>query len=166
MFEKIKAVALDVDGVMTDGSFWWGTNGEEFKRFSLADLTGISRARAAGIHVALISGESSPAGMALTQRLADKLKLTDVYKGCHDKAAAVREFAARYGIALSDVCFIGDDIIDLPAFAVVGLAVAPADAQTCALEKAGHITKRDGGRGAVRETMDAILSAISSTSLL
>jgi 3-deoxy-D-manno-octulosonate 8-phosphate phosphatase (KDO 8-P phosphatase) len=166
MFETIKAVALDVDGVMTDGTFWWGTNGDESKRFYLPDLTGVSMARDAGIKLALISGESSAAGMTLTQRLADKLKITDVYKGCHDKAGAVREFAERHGIALADVCFIGDDIIDLPAFAVVGLAVAPANAQDCARAKARHITKRDGGQGAVRETMDAILNARSGARTL
>ena len=161
MFKQIKAVALDVDGVLTDGTFWWGTNGEELKRFSFADMTGISLALQAGIKLALISGESSASGMAITQRLADKLKITDVYKGCHDKARAVREFTAYHGMALSDVCFIGDDVIDLPAFAIVGLAVAPADAQPCVRAQARHVTTCNAGRGAVREVLDAILNARS-----
>ena len=91
--KNIQAVAMDVDGVLTDGMYWWGSNGEELKRFCFADSTGISRAMKAGIRIALISGESSEAGMTLVQRFADKLKITDVYKGCHDKAPALRDFA-------------------------------------------------------------------------
>lgn len=155
--EKIKAVAMDVDGVLTDGTFWWGTNGEEFKRFSYADTTGISQAMRAGIKIGLISGESSPAGMKLVQRLADKLKIEDVYKGCHDKEAAVREFAQKYGLDLSEVCFVGDDFIDVPAMSVVGLAVAPADAQHIARSKAHIVTSLNGGHGAVRELLDRLL---------
>jgi 3-deoxy-D-manno-octulosonate 8-phosphate phosphatase (KDO 8-P phosphatase) len=156
--KKIRAVAMDVDGVLTDGTFWWGPNGEEFKRFCYADTTGISQAMRAGIRIVLISGESSPAGMKLVERLAEKLKIEDVYKGCHDKEAAIREFAQRHSFDLSEVCFIGDDVIDVPAMAVVGLAVAPADAQEIARSKAHLVTRLNGGRGAVRELLDRILA--------
>jgi 3-deoxy-D-manno-octulosonate 8-phosphate phosphatase (KDO 8-P phosphatase) len=157
MFEKIKAIATDVDGVLTDGMFWWGTNGEEFKRFSFADVTGIALARKAGLKLALISGESSESGMALVQRFADKLQITDVYKGCHDKAAAVTEFAAHHNLQLSEICFIGDDVPDLPAMEIVGVPVAPANAQAVAREKAAWIASRDGGSGVLREVIDLIL---------
>jgi len=157
MFEKIKAIATDVDGVLTDGMFWWGTNGEEFKRFSFADVTGIALARKAGLKLALISGESSESGMALVQRFADKLQITDVYKGCHDKAAAVTEFAAHHNLQLSEICFIGDDVPDLPAMEIVGVPVAPANAQAFAREKAAWIASRDGGSGVLREVIDLIL---------
>jgi 3-deoxy-D-manno-octulosonate 8-phosphate phosphatase (KDO 8-P phosphatase) len=163
MFQGIKAVAMDVDGVLTDGTFWWGINGEEFKRFCFADVTGIPLARKAGIKLALISGESSPSGMALVQRFADKLKIVDVYKGCHDKAAAVRDFAEKHQIPLQAVCFIGDDVPDLPAMGVTGLAAAPADAQPVAKAKAHYITSRNGGSGAVREVLDAILEHHTKT---
>src|SRR5579862_9621554 len=153
----ILAVAMDVDGVLTDGTFWWGVNGEELKRFCFADTTGISRALRAGIKIALISGESSPSGMALVQRLADKLNIADVYKGCHDKAAAVRDFATRHELDLARICFIGDDFIDVPAMSIVGLAVAPADAQLQARSRAQWVTERNGGQGAVREVLEAIL---------
>jgi 3-deoxy-D-manno-octulosonate 8-phosphate phosphatase (KDO 8-P phosphatase) len=156
-FDKVRAVAMDVDGVLTDGTFWWGTNGEEFKRFCFADSTGIALAQRAGLKVALISGESSTAGMALVQRFADKLKIADVYKGCHDKAAAISDFAEKNHLQLSEICFIGDDFIDVPAMAAVGLAAAPADAQPAARQKAHLITERNGGHGAVREVLDAIL---------
>jgi len=157
MFEKIKAIATDVDGVLTNGMFWWGTNGEEFKRFSFADVTGIALARKAGLKLALISGESSESGMALVQRFADKLQITDVYKGCHDKAAAVTEFAAHHNLQLSEICFIGDDVPDLPAMEIVGVPVAPANAQAVAREKAAWIASRDGGSGVLREVIDLIL---------
>jgi 3-deoxy-D-manno-octulosonate 8-phosphate phosphatase (KDO 8-P phosphatase) len=158
---RIRGIAMDVDGVLTDGTFWWGSNGEEFKRFSFADTTGIYRAIGAGIKIALISGESSAAGMALVQRLADKLRITDVHKGCHDKAAAVREFAAKYAFALDEVCFVGDDFIDVPALEIVGFAVVPADAQAGARTKANLVTEHNGGAGAVREVIEMILEARS-----
>jgi 3-deoxy-D-manno-octulosonate 8-phosphate phosphatase (KDO 8-P phosphatase) len=159
MFENIKAIAMDVDGVLTDGTVWWGTNGEEFKRFSYADISGVPMAHKAGLKLALISGESNPASGTLVQRFADKLKITDVYKGCHDKAAAVREFAAKYQVALADVCFIGDDNPDLAAMEIVGAPVAPANAQTAARGRAKFIATREGGKGVAREVIELILQA-------
>jgi 3-deoxy-D-manno-octulosonate 8-phosphate phosphatase (KDO 8-P phosphatase) len=158
MFENIKAVAMDVDGVLTDGTFWWSTNGDEAKRFCYADVSGIPKGREAGIIYALISGESSPASMALVQRYADKLKIADVYKGCHDKAAAVRDFAQKHRLQLSQICFIGDDLPDIPAMEIVGLAIAPANGQSAAKTKAHFIAKQNGGFGVVREIIDAILT--------
>lgn len=160
-FKNIQAVLMDVDGVLTDGSFWWGINGEEYKRFCFADATGIAQALGAGVKIGLISGESSEAGMRLVQRLADKLKIVDVYKGCHDKAGAIRDFASRNNIALSDICFIGDDSIDVEAMTIVGLAVAPADAQGPAMSSAHLVTKSRAGHGAVRELLDGILAVKS-----
>jgi len=157
MFERTRAIATDVDGVLTDGTFWWGTNGEEFKRFCFADLTGVAMARKAGLHLALISGESSEAARVLVQRFADKLQITDVYAGCHDKAAAVSEFAAMHLLQLSEVCFIGDDLLDVPAMEIVGIGVAPANAQKAARAKAGWIASRDGGCGVLREVVEKII---------
>jgi 3-deoxy-D-manno-octulosonate 8-phosphate phosphatase (KDO 8-P phosphatase) len=158
MFESIKAVAMDFDGVLTDGGLWWGINGEEMKRLCFADVTGIPLARQAGIKLALISGESSPAGMGLVQRFADKVRITDVYKGCHDKAGAIRDFAQRHRLELSQVCFIGDDVNDLPAMALAGLPAAPANAQPAVKAKAAFVASQGGGFGAVREIIDAILA--------
>lgn len=152
---------MDVDGVLSDGGFWWSAGGEELKRFCYADVTGISRALASGLVVALISGESSSDGMALVQRYADKLKIEDVYKGCHDKAGAVRELAGKHGLRLSEVCYIGDDVIDIPAMEIAGLAVAPPNAQDAVLAKAQYVTKLGGGHGAVREVLERILDGRS-----
>lgn len=154
---------MDVDGVLTDGTFLWGVNAEELKRFCFVDVTGIALARAAGVMIALISGESSPDGMALVQRYADKLGIVDVYKGCHDKAAALRDFATAHQIELDETCFIGDDVIDLPAMAVAGLAAAPADAHSSVLAKADYVTGAGGGKGAVREVLDLVVGQRDAT---
>lgn len=154
---------MDVDGVLTDGGFWWTASGEELKRFCFADITGISRARASGLVIALVSGESSPDGMALVQRFADKVNVSDVYKGCHDKAGALRDLAARHGLDLSAVCYIGDDVIDIPAMEIAGMAVAPPNAQNPVRAMAGYVTQAGGGHGAVREVLEKILDGRDPT---
>ncbi len=158
MFKNIKAIAMDFDGVLTDGTALWGANGEEMKRICFADVTGIPLARQAGIKLALISGESSPSGMALVQRFADKVKIDDVYKGCHDKAGAVQDFAQKHNLPLIQVCFIGDDVNDLPAMALVGVATAPQNAQPAVKARAAFVAAQPGGSGAVREIIDVILA--------
>src|ERR1700679_534830 len=105
---SIRAIALDVDGVLTDGTFWWGPNGEEFKRFSFLDVMGVSLGLRAGLRFALISGEDSP----LVDRFARKMGIEDVYKGCKDKAAALKSFAEKRGLDLASICFMGDDVND------------------------------------------------------
>jgi 3-deoxy-D-manno-octulosonate 8-phosphate phosphatase (KDO 8-P phosphatase) len=157
---KIRGLALDVDGVLTDGTFWWGPNGEEFKRFSFADIMGVSRACKAGLILALISGEDSP----LVDRYANKFAIQDCFKGCKDKAAALREFAERRGLSLEEICFMGDDINDLGAMAIAGFSAAPANAEGAARKEAQFVTKHKGGRGAVRELVDLILSRRDSFS--
>jgi 3-deoxy-D-manno-octulosonate 8-phosphate phosphatase (KDO 8-P phosphatase) len=156
--KQLKAIALDVDGVLTDGGVWWGPNGEEWKRFCFADIMGVSLAIKSGVLVALISGEDSP----LVDRFAAKMAITDVEKGCKDKGRALRSFTERRGLSLSDVAFMGDDINDLEAMRIAGLAAAPANAMPAVLAQAAFIAQRPGGHGAVRELIDAILSARSA----
>jgi 3-deoxy-D-manno-octulosonate 8-phosphate phosphatase (KDO 8-P phosphatase) len=153
--KEIRAIALDVDGVLTDGGVWWGPNGEEWKRFSFADIMGVSNARKAGLIVTLISGEDSP----LVDRFAEKFQLTDITKGCRDKAGALRSFAERQHLPLSAICFMGDDVNDIAAQQLAGLSAAPADAHAAVLATATFIAKNKGGNGAVRELIDAILAA-------
>ncbi len=153
--KEIRAIALDVDGVLTDGGIWWGPNGEEWKRFCFADVMGVSLARKAGLLVTLISGEDSP----LVDRFAAKFALTDITKGCRDKAEALRAYAERNQLQLKEICFMGDDVNDLPALTLAGVAAAPADARPAVLQKAAFIAGSKGGNGAVRELVDAILQA-------
>ncbi len=151
----IRAVALDVDGVLTDGGFWLGPGGEEWKRFSFADVMGISLARRSGISVTLVSGEDS----SLVDQFAERFGIADVEKHCKDKAIAVRDFSERAAIALCDMCFMGNDVNDIGAMKLVGLAAAPSDAQPAVLKCASFVTKSTGGNGAVRELIDALIAA-------
>ena len=150
----VKAIALDFDGVLTDGGFWWGPDGAEWKRLSFADVMGVSLARKAGLLVTIISGEDSP----LVDRFAAKLNLPEVTKGCKDKAAALAAFIRRNGLTPSEVCFMGDDVNDVAAMELAGLAAAPADARPAARRKADLVTTAPGGNGAVRELVDLILA--------
>ena len=153
---KIKAIAMDVDGVLTDGSVWWGPNGEEWKRFHFADIMGLSLARRAGMTIALMSGENSP----LVDRLAEKFGISDVHKGCKDKAGALRAFSKRHSLPLEQICFIGDDINDLPALAIAGLSACPADARPAIRKTCQMVSKLSGGNGAVREVVDMVLATV------
>jgi 3-deoxy-D-manno-octulosonate 8-phosphate phosphatase (KDO 8-P phosphatase) len=151
----IKAVAMDVDGVLTDGTVWLDEGGRETKAISFADIMGVSLGRRAGLLFAFVSGEGGPS----LDRIAAKFGITEVYRDCKDKAGAVRDFAARHGLELAEVCFIGDDVNDVPALKICGLAVTPANAQAAASAAASIVTIRPGGAGAVREVIDDLLRA-------
>jgi 3-deoxy-D-manno-octulosonate 8-phosphate phosphatase (KDO 8-P phosphatase) len=150
----IKAVVMDVDGVLTDGTVWLDGTGQESKRIAFADIMGVSLGRRAGLLFALISGE----GGSLFDVIAAKLGITETYPGCKDKAGAVRDFAARHELDLAEVCFIGDDINDAAAMELCGLAVAPAGAQSAAVAVANVVATQPGGGGAVREVIELLLS--------
>ena len=94
----------------------------------------------------------------MVDRFAAKMNLTDITKGCKDKAAALRAFAGRHQLALEEICFMGDDVNDLAAMELAGLAAAPADGHLAARGKAGLVTQARGGNGAVRELVDQILA--------
>ena len=149
----IKAVVMDVDGVLTDGTVWLDEAGHESKRISFADIMGVSMGRRAGLQFGLVSGE----GGRLLDAIAAKLGITDVYPGCKDKAAAVRDFAARHDLDVSELCFIGDDVNDDEAMRLCGLAAAPSTAHHTTLTVATLVTDRPGGTGAVREVIDGLL---------
>jgi 3-deoxy-D-manno-octulosonate 8-phosphate phosphatase (KDO 8-P phosphatase) len=155
LLRRIKAIAMDVDGVLTDGGVWWGPNGEEWKRFHFADIMGLSLARKSGLVIALVSGENSP----LVDRLANKLGIGDIHKDCKDKASALRAFSEKHGLHLQEICFIGDDVNDLPALSIVGLSACPADARPSIRKSCQVVTKLGGGNGAVREVVDMLLAS-------
>jgi 3-deoxy-D-manno-octulosonate 8-phosphate phosphatase (KDO 8-P phosphatase) len=153
--KDIRAVALDVDGVLTDGGVWWGPDGQEWKRFSYPDIMGVSLGTKAGLLFALISGEDSP----LVDRFAAKMGITFVEKNCKDKADALRRFSLVTTIPLSAIAFMGDDVNDLAALELSGFSAAPANAQPVVRQRASFVTKAVGGRGAVREFVEAVLAA-------
>jgi len=156
---RIRAVMLDVDGVLTDDGFWWDGAGQELKRFCFLDVMGISRASRAGLRFGLCSGEDS----AIVARYATKLAISDVYLGCKDKAAALRDFATRHGLALEKIAFMGNDVNDVEAMAIAGLAAVPADAHPSVARRAALVTQRVAGHGAVRELLDMLVPSINPT---
>ena len=156
--KKIKAVVLDIDGVLTDGTFIWGPNGEEYKQFSFSDVMGISLASKAGIIFALISGEDN----VLIDRFAEKMKIADTYKGTKDKAAALISFSKKYKLELNQICFMGDDVNDIGALDLAGLSAAPVNAHESVKQKVKLVTTKAGGNGAVRELIDLILTKKAS----
>ncbi len=158
MMEDIKAVALDVDGVLTDSTFIWGNNGEEYKKFSFTDVMGISLASKAGIVFALISGEDN----SLVDRFAEKMKIVHVYKGIKDKASALSSFAKKNKLELDQICFMGDDVNDLGALQLAGFSAAPANAHESIKHIVKLVTVKSGGNGAVRELLDLILAKKAS----
>ena len=115
---------------------------------------GVSLGRRAGLIFALISGESG----AVLDVIANKLGITDVYPACKDKAAALRDFAAKHELRLDQVCVIGDDVNDVAAMGIGGLAVAPSGAQPAARAAATLVTAAAGGEGCVREVVDMLLA--------
>ena len=147
---QLRAVALDIDGVLTDSTFLWGPDGEEFKSFSFRDVMGISLGRKSGIVFALISGEATP----LVDRFAQKMGISDVFKGCKAKETALREFAGAHDFSMKEVCFIGDDVNDLAALAIAGFSAAPGDAHCKVRKEVDYVAQACGGHGAVREILD------------
>ncbi|MEW5746263.1 MAG: 3-deoxy-manno-octulosonate-8-phosphatase KdsC [Nitrospirota bacterium] len=160
--KKIKLLALDVDGVLTDGSIVLDNDDNEYKAFHVRDGHGIVMLRQAGIPVAIITGRNSK----VVDRRAKELGIAEVYQKCHKKTVAYEELLRKFGITDEEVAYIGDDVVDIPLFRRVGLAVAVADAADEAKEAARLVTTARGGRGAVREICDLILKANGKWDLL
>jgi len=152
---QLKLLLTDVDGVMTDGSLLLLTDGSEAKTFHVRDGLGLVLARRAGLRTGLISGRTSE---AVTRRAAE-LELDVVVQGAGDKAAALRRILAEQGLDASEVAYIGDDVNDLPVLAQVGLSAAPADAPVEVKAQTFMVTDAAGGRGCLREFIEAILRA-------
>ena len=152
---NIHLLALDVDGVLTDGRIYYGDNGEELKAFDIKDGLGIKLLQAAGVRIAIITGRQSE----IVARRAGELGITDIIQGREDKKTALMELCERYAIPLQDCAYMGDDLPDLAAIAVAGLGMTVADACDTVRDAANWRSRREGGCGAVREACEFILSA-------
>jgi 3-deoxy-D-manno-octulosonate 8-phosphate phosphatase (KDO 8-P phosphatase) len=155
LLKRIRALVLDVDGVLTDGGMYYGPQGEGLKRFNVKDGLGLRLIGEAGLFVALISGENSE----ILRRRAEKLKIDNVFVGIEDKLQTLKTFAGAKKLALEDVAYVGDDLNDLPAMRAVGLPIAVSDAVPEVRKAARWVTSRRGGDAAVREVCDALLAA-------
>lgn len=158
VLDKARAIRLlicDVDGVLSDGLIYMGNHGEELKAFNVRDGYGIRCLLTSGIEVAIITGRSA---QMLVDR-CDTLGITHLYQGQSDKVLAFRALLDKLSLTAGQVAYIGDDLIDWPVMAQVGLSVAVADAHPLLLPRADYVTRIGGGRGAVRELCDIILLA-------
>ncbi len=152
---RVKLVITDVDGVLTDGGIYYDASGECLKRFHVRDGLGIRLLEESGVRVAILSGRDSA---TLRKRVTD-LGVTLSQFGVKDKAKACRELMAAAGVTPEQTACVGDDSIDLPAFAACGLAFAVADAPLYVQRHASQVLTTKGGEGAFREVADAILLA-------
>lgn len=151
----VRLLALDVDGVLTDGAIVYGNGGEEFKAFNIRDGLGIKLVQRAGIEVALITGRRS----ALVERRAAELGIGTVVQGREDKRRALGELCASRGIEFAHCAYMGDDLPDLGAVRAAGIGLTVADACGELLAAADWRSTLPGGRGAVREACEALLGA-------
>jgi 3-deoxy-D-manno-octulosonate 8-phosphate phosphatase (KDO 8-P phosphatase) len=152
---NIKLVAFDIDGVMTDGGLHYTDDGHELKTFNVQDGLGVVLLRRAGIKVAIITGRTSN---VVTCRAKD-LGVEHVFHGVGDKGAVSAQLLEQLGLQWSELAFMGDDLIDMPAMTRCGLAIAPANARPVVKDRAHMVTEACGGKGAVREAIEFILAA-------
>ncbi len=151
--KKIKVVVCDVDGVLTDGRIIYDSDGREIKNFDVQDGLGLGALRKMGIQLAIISSRDSK---VVAPRAAE-LRVDHVYVGVEPKMKAYEDLLKKLKMKDEHVCFIGDDLADLRILERVGFPVAVANAVKDIKKVAAYVTKKSGGRGAVRETAELIL---------
>lgn len=155
---RIKLFAMDVDGVLTDGTVSVFSNGVESKSFSILDGLGLRLLMREGIEVAWISGRHSDA----TAVRASELEIPHLYQAAGEKSGTLRDLAKKLDFEADEVCYMGDDIVDLQALDWAGLAVAVPNAVPGVIAKADFVTRHPGGAGAVREICDHLLESRNS----
>ena len=153
--QAIRLIALDVDGVMSDGCVVYGNSGEETKAFNIKDGLGIKLAQSVGIEVAIITGRTAP----LLARRAKELGIDAVIQGREDKLVALNELAKSRAMSLAQCAYMGDDLPDLGAIMAAGLGTCPADAVIDVKAHSDWVSTHIGGRGAVRDLCELVLKA-------
>ncbi len=152
---RVRMVAMDVDGVLTDAGMYYSESGDELKKFNTRDGMGIKMLQAAGLITAFITKEKT----SIVEQRGRKLAVPEVHQGADDKLAVLTRLVEKHGLTLDQVAYIGDDVNDLDALRAVGLAAAPADAMPAVLKCVHYVCAKKGGEGAVRELADLILAA-------
>ena len=152
--KRIKLLILDVDGVLTDGRIIYDNFGDELKCFNVQDGFGMTILYKAGIKSVIITAKKTK----IVKRRADEMKVAALYSN-HKKLEIYRKVVKRFRVKDENVCFMGDDLLDLPIIKRVGFAVAPPDAVGEVKKYAHYITQKEGGKGAVRELIEIILKS-------
>jgi YrbI family 3-deoxy-D-manno-octulosonate 8-phosphate phosphatase len=153
--KKIKLIAFDVDGVLTDGKISYTSSGEEIKSFNVRDGHAIKMALRAELTIAVITGRESP----IVQRRCKELGIELLYQGIKDKKLSLGDIKGRTGFEASEISFMGDDIVDLPVMMSVGLGCSPSDAAEEVRQRSDLVTRAPGGNGAARELILLVLKA-------
>jgi len=152
---SLELLLLDVDGVLTDGRLHVAADGELFKSFHVRDGLAIQLARAGGLRVGILSARSSE----IVARRAAEVGIDEIVQGADDKGAAFSALLSRLGLDPARVAYAGDDLLDLPVLRAVGLSAAPSDAAPEVHAEVDFVTAAAGGRGAVRELVERLLTA-------
>jgi len=151
----IRLFATDVDGVLTDAGMYYSESGDEWKKFNTRDGMGIKLLQRAGLITAIVTQERTK----LVARRAEKLAIPELHQGVMDKLSVIREMAARHGLSLQQVAYIGDDVNDIETLKAVGFSSSPADGLPQVLQVVDYVCRKKGGEGAVREIAEMILHA-------
>ncbi len=152
--KKIKLLATDVDGVLTDSGAYYSEDGVELKKFSVRDGMGMVLLRKAGYKIAIVTTENTK----IVEKRAQRLQVDDLHQGVVDKMATIELLLKKYSLTWEEVAFIGDDINDIPVMKRVGFAATPANGTALNKKIAHYITKNNGGHGCVREVCDLLLN--------
>ena len=152
---RIRLVAFDIDGVMTDGTLFLGDDGQEYKGFNSLDGHGLKMLKGTGVELAIITGRNS----RVVEHRAKNLGIEIIHQGAHDKLAVYEALCRELSIACEDTAYMGDDVVDLPVMRRAGLAITVPAAPDLVKAYSHVITRREAGRGAVREACEAIMRA-------
>jgi len=152
--KKIKTIVLDIDGVLTDGTIAYDADGREIKYFNARDGHGIKLAMRAGLKVGLLSGRESEAN----KKRASELGLNFIYENIKDKKNGFLKLLEEHNITPEECMFVGDDLVDIPPMKMAGFAATVADAPEYLNEFCNYRSKLPGGKGAVREIIELILT--------
>jgi 3-deoxy-D-manno-octulosonate 8-phosphate phosphatase (KDO 8-P phosphatase) len=151
----IKLVAFDVDGIMTDGSLYLTDDGHETKAFNSLDGHGLKMLKSTGVELAIITGRTSQ----LVIHRARNLGITHLHQGAHDKLTVYRQLLQDLNLSEAQTAYMGDDVVDLPVMRRSGLAITVPAAPDLVKAHSHYLTRREGGRGAVREACEFIMRA-------
>jgi len=153
--KKIKLLIMDVDGVLTDGRIIYTNSGDELKFFDVTDGMGLSLFARAGLKTAILTAKKS----RIVLKRSKDMHIDKVYQNAFVKADVIEKILSDFKVSAEEICFIGDDLVDAPVLKKAGFAVAVPSACQEVKDAAHYITKREGGRGAVREVIEIILKA-------
>ncbi|MEW5893152.1 MAG: HAD family hydrolase [Pseudomonadota bacterium] len=152
---QVKMLIFDVDGVLTDGSLFYGDDGQEYKSFHSRDGHGIKMLRASGVEAGIITGRTS----SVVLHRAKNLGITHIFQGADDKLAVYERLLAQTGLSPEETGYMGDDVVDLPVLRRCGLAISVPEAHELVIGQVHYITRAHAGRGAAREVCELIMRA-------